>query len=80
MAVDFSPEEVKRACVELEQQSAVGRLWDIDVIGPEGILSRQMFGLAPRSCLVCSRDARLCARERTHSLSELHQAMEALLP
>lgn len=80
LAVDFSPEEVKRACVELEQQSAVGRLWDIDVIGPEGILSRQMFGLAPRSCLVCSRDARLCARERTHSLSELHQAMEALLP
>ncbi len=78
MAIDLPAEDVKCASVELEQQSAAGRLWDIDVIGKNGILSRQALGLGPRRCLVCERDARICARERTHSLQALNQAMEAL--
>ncbi|QBH97791.1 citrate lyase holo-[acyl-carrier protein] synthase [Limnobaculum zhutongyuii] len=79
IAIGHDAREVKRACVESEEQSTVGRLWDIDVIGSEGIISRQSMNIAPRQCFLCSRDARICARERTHSVPALHQAMEDLI-
>ncbi|AWH88388.1 citrate lyase holo-[acyl-carrier protein] synthase [Limnobaculum parvum] len=79
LAISNDARVVKRACVESEERNAVGRLWDIDVIGSEGIISRQSMGMEPRPCFLCSRDARICARERTHSVLALHQAMEDLI-
>ncbi|MCD1124940.1 citrate lyase holo-[acyl-carrier protein] synthase [Jinshanibacter sp. LJY008] len=79
VAIAHDASQVKRACVDSEEQSAVGRLWDIDVVGSEGIISRQSMGMAPRQCFLCSRDARICARERTHSIPALYQAMEELI-
>ena len=78
LAIRQSAEAVKRACVVLEQNSPLGRLWDIDVIGEHGIISRQMIGMSPRKCFICELDARICARQRTHSIQALHEAMEAL--
>ncbi|MDR0805559.1 MAG: citrate lyase holo-[acyl-carrier protein] synthase [Enterobacteriaceae bacterium] len=79
IAIAQPAEVVKRACVEREQLSPVGRLWDMDVIGEQGIISRQSLGFAPRQCFICQRDAKICSRERTHSIQALHDAMEALL-
>ena len=71
---------VKRAAIALEQTHLLGRLWDIDVLTPQGeILSRQQFSLPPRACLICSRAAVLCAREQSHTLAELLAHMEARL-
>lgn len=79
-AVNAPAQVVKRAAIALEQTHLLGRLWDIDVLTPQGeILSRQQFSLPPRACLICSRAAVLCAREQSHTLAELLAHMEARL-
>ncbi|WP_312980018.1 citrate lyase holo-[acyl-carrier protein] synthase [Atlantibacter sp.] len=80
LAINAPAQAVKRAAIALEQAHPLGRLWDIDVLTPHGdILSRQQFSLPPRTCLVCSRAATLCAREKSHSLAELLAHMEMRL-
>ena len=47
---------------------------------PEGeILSRRDYSLPPRSCLLCEQSAAVCARGKTHQLTDLLNRMEALL-
>lgn len=71
---------LKLATIELEHQHPLGRLWDIDVLTPEGdILSRRHFSLPARRCLLCEQSAAECARGKTHALSDLLIRMEALL-
>lgn len=80
LAIDAPAISVKLATIELEKTHPPGRLWDLDVLTAHGqILSRSDFDQPPRDCLICPRAASLCAREQTHSLSELHARMEALL-
>ena len=78
LAIRQPAQVVKQACVVLEQNNALGRLWDIDVIGEQGIISRRDIGMPSRKCFICDLDARICARQRTHSIQALHDAMEAL--
>lgn len=55
--------DLKLATIELEHSHPLGRLWDIDVLTPEGeILSRRDYSLPPRSCLLCEQSAAVCAR------------------
>lgn len=80
LAINAPADVVKLATIGLETTHRLGRLWDIDVLNAEGkILSRSDFGLPPRHCLLCSRAAAICARERKHSLPELTTCMETLL-
>lgn len=80
IAINLPAQRIKNAVVDLEQTSKVGRLWDIDVLDSTGnILSRQDNGHPPRSCLICANDARICGRNRTHSIDQLLAAMEKLL-
>lgn len=52
-------EELKALAMDLESGSPAGRLYDMDVIAPDGgKLSRP----APRTCLVCGGPAAPCAR------------------
>lgn len=70
----------KLATIELEHSHPLGRLWDIDVLTPEGeILSRRDYSLPPRRCLLCEQSAAVCARGKTHQLTDLLNRMEALL-
>lgn len=72
LAVEAGAEEVKAMAVQLESQSAAGRLWDIDVISAEGqIFSRRDQGEPDRRCLLCGQSARLCGRQRTHPVADL---------
>lgn len=72
--------DLKLATIELEHSHPLGRLWDIDVLTPEGeILSRRDFSLPARRCLLCGESAAVCARGKTHTLDELLTCMEALL-
>lgn len=64
--------EIKRHMAEIEDSFPMGRLFDIDVMSASvpGI-SREKLGLAPRECLLCGKNAALCARSRAHGLGSL---------
>ena len=79
VAVDVDAIEVKKALIEAEELSPVGRLWDFDVFDAQGKqYSRSQLGLASRQCLICANEAKVCARNRTHSLSEILNKIEEL--
>lgn len=64
--------ELKAACCEIEETHSLGRLMDIDVLGPDALpLERSAIGLPPRKCLICDREARVCMRLGAHGRSEL---------
>lgn len=70
--LNLEPGEVKKKTASLEENHPLGRLFDIDVLDPDGhALSRTDFGLPPRACLICNQNAKLCARSRAHSMELL---------
>ncbi|MTH44871.1 citrate lyase holo-[acyl-carrier protein] synthase [Intestinirhabdus alba] len=80
LAVEAPAHSLKQATIELERDHPLGRLWDIDIIAPDGgILSRRHFALPARRCLLCEQSAAECGRGRTHALPDLLNQMEALL-
>ena len=76
LAVRAQPESVKRIACAIEDHAALGRLYDMDVIGEDGV---KLERPEPRRCLICGRPARECARSRAHSVEELQNATRALL-
>lgn len=71
--------DVKKKAVAVEEQSPIGRLLDIDVIGKEGPVSREEVSGKTRKCLICDEDAKVCARMQKHSLEELLQKIDEIL-
>lgn len=66
------PNGLKRALLALEENHPLGRLWDFDLILPDGVnLSRHDLGLHERSCFLCSLPWRVCRRQKNHSFEEL---------
>ena len=73
---NVTPETLKDMAVSIENFSPVGRLFDIDIIDENGRkLSRQEF----RKCIICGKQAQDCARSRTHSVSDMQEAVIRLL-
>ena len=63
---------VKRLCVDLEDEDALGRLFDLDVLAPDGgKLDREQLDMPPRPCLICGQAGKGCASRRVHSFEEL---------
>ena len=61
---------------EIEESHPRGRLFDMDVIGTDGMkLSRGTY----RKCIICGCQAQECARSRKHSVEELQAKIEELL-
>lgn len=80
LALQADARRVKDAAIQLELQQPIGRLWDIDVLTPQGqILSRRELGLPERSCLLCGQPAKVCARQRSHSTEQLLNVMARML-
>lgn len=78
--VDGDAKVIKQQTCQIEDSVPAGRLFDMDVICPDGTkISREDVGLAPRKCLLCDNDARICGRNRTHSVSELQAETTRLL-
>ncbi len=72
--------EAKYLACKLEDNHPLGRLFDLDVISTEGMpLQRTDFGFSPRTCLLCSNDARVCMRQRTHSADEVSSKIQSLI-
>lgn len=76
VVVDGDAAALKALTCEVEECCALGRLFDMDVLTPEG---RKLDRPAPRRCLLCGGEAKACARSRTHTVAELQTATRALL-
>ena len=71
--------QVKKFLVSIEESHPLGRLFNLDVCGPDGIsVKRHDLGLLPRTCLVCGEAAHVCAEKKSHSM-ELIQWQTAKL-
>ena len=76
----LTPEEAKRMAADLEEAAPSGRLFDLDVLRPDGRkVDRQEIGLPGRRCLICGGPAQACARARTHTAEALQEKTRALL-
>lgn len=75
-AVNAPAAQLKAICTRIEDESPLGRLFDIDVIGRDG---RKLARSEERCCLVCGAVGRGCASRRLHSLEELNAAVAARL-
>lgn len=72
--LDADPLAVKAITVEIEDHAPVGRLFDMDVLCPDGRkVDRQELGREGRKCLICGGPAQVCARSRAHTVSELQE-------
>lgn len=66
--------EAKHLSAEIEEASPLGRLFDLDVLRPNGTkVDRQEIGLPGRRCLLCGEIAQVCARARTHTVQDLQK-------
>jgi len=75
-AVDADAVSLKAQMCLLEEQDALGRLFDIDVIDEAGChLSRGR----ERPCLICGEPGRACARSRRHSGEELFRRAQEII-
>ena len=67
---------VKEHCLLLEEREAVGRLYDLDVLSPEGEkLSRPQS----RRCLICGGPVTVCSRSRAHGLPAIRARTRDIL-
>lgn len=68
IAVDLNAEDVKDICVEFEESSRLGRLFDMDVIDQSG---KKLERKRERACIVCGKSGRECAAGRLHPVKEI---------
>lgn len=78
-ALRGDPLEIKRQAALLEDSAPAGRLYDMDVLTIGRKVGREQVGLAPRKCLLCGNDARICGRSRAHSIPQLQAETARLL-
>ena len=80
IAVDCPIQELKKTACYIEDTHELGRLFDIDVLGEDGIpIKREQLSLAPRRCLLCNEISSVCSRSRRHSIDELTAKIESML-
>ncbi|GAB4221655.1 MAG: triphosphoribosyl-dephospho-CoA synthase CitG [Spirochaetales bacterium] len=73
--VEGEATRIKRALIRLEESHPLGRLFDLDVIDPNGFpLSRRMLGVGERRCIVCGGAVSACIRTEAHTLEEVWNA------
>jgi holo-ACP synthase/triphosphoribosyl-dephospho-CoA synthase len=70
--VTVEAEQLKRLMLSIEESGSLGRLFDIDVLRPDGTkVSRRELGFSERTCLICGKPAMLCSRSATHLKTEV---------
>ena len=76
LCVDAPAKKIKDLTQQIEESHPYGRLFDMAVIGTDGMkLSRPSY----RKCLICDSQAQECARARRHSISEMQDKIEEIL-
>ncbi len=63
---------IKRLVMQIEESLDIGRLFDIDVMGKDHVpISRTKLGGSERTCLICGKAGKGCARSRAHDIEEI---------
>jgi holo-ACP synthase/triphosphoribosyl-dephospho-CoA synthase len=79
VAVQGDAYRLKELAVQIEEESNVGRLLDIDVFDSGGRqINRSLLGLPERACFVCPEAAVDCMRESRHSVEAIADAVQKL--
>lgn len=79
-AVDGPARTAKELCAGIEDRDPLGRLFDLDVLDPEGgKWDREALGLPPRPCLVCGKAGKGCASRRLHPVEEIQEKTQTIL-
>ncbi|PAB57960.1 citrate lyase holo-[acyl-carrier protein] synthase [Anaeromicrobium sediminis] len=69
LVVDRYPTFIKCLCMEVEEETPLGRIYDFDVIDKNGeSVSRKSLGKGERKCFMCENLVWECSRNRTHSV------------
>lgn len=72
--VDADPLAVKAITVDIEDELPMGRLFDMDVLRPDGEkVDREELDREGRKCLICGGPAKVCARSRAHTVPALQE-------
>ena len=80
LVVKTEPGFLKMELCKLEESAPYGRLWDMDVIKPNGEhISREDIGFSPRGCFVCGKVGRACYSRALHTAQEVGAAYQKLL-
>lgn len=74
--LDAEGSRVKADLEAVEDSFPAARLFDFDVIVPDG---RKLSRAAARKCLICDASAAECARSRKHGLDAVKKATDGLL-
>ncbi len=74
--IDMSPEDLKRICERAEDETPLGRLFDMDVID---IDRRKLQRDNLRGCIVCGASGRACARGRLHPVEKITAVCEKIM-
>ena len=71
---------MKKITTAIEDGSDLGRLFDMDILRPDGAkVDRKELDLPVRKCLICGKPAKECGRSRTHSVEELQERTAEIL-
>ena len=73
--LDMEPLAVKSVTARIEDTHGLGRLFDMDVLGPELTkIDRGEVGGGSRNCIVCDAPGRGCTARRMHTVEQLQTA------
>lgn len=79
LLVEADGKSLKKSTVDLEEESEITRLYDIDVSYRNKDISRSDIGRKGRECFICKGPVSLCARSRKHSVEEMQAYIEKIL-
>lgn len=79
LAVETDGMSLKKSMVNLEEESDITRLYDIDISYKNKDISRSDIGKGGRECFICKGPVSLCARSRKHSVEEMQAHIEKIL-
>lgn len=78
--LDADPLAIKKFTTDIEDATPLGRLFDMDVLRPNGIkVDREELHLEGRRCLICGGPAKACSSRRIHTVVELQAKTTAIL-
>ena len=78
--VDADPLTIKKFTTDIEDATPLGRLFDMDVIRPDGLkVDREELNLEGRRCLICGGPAKVCSSRRIHTVAELQEKTTEIL-
>ncbi len=78
--LDAEAMTVKAITADIEDATPLGRLFDMDVLSPDGTKAeRTELGLPGRKCLICGKPAKECSRSRTHTVADLQARTREIL-